>query len=162
MLFNSKSKLFKRFNTADIIIIIIAVAIVFGLVYRFDRERSNSLLKSPDNIKISFYIESLKGASLFQKGDTVRDKDTNAVFGEIHDVILDKSIDYGVNSEGVCIVSSKPLYNSVTIVVEGKGNYSDTGAFFNNSAYYLNNNITSLAVGHMPPLTARIIKIEKL
>lgn len=161
-MFNSKNKLFKRFNIADVIIIIIAVAIVFGLIYRFDRERSNSLLKSSDNIQISFYIESLKDAGLIQKGDTVKDKNTNAVFGKVYDVILDESIDYGVNSEGVCIVSSKPLYNSVTIVVEGKGNYSDTGIFFNNTVYYLNNNVTGLTVGRMPPFTVRIIKIEKL
>ena len=162
MLLNSKNKLLKRFNIADVIILIIALAIIFGIVYKFDRERSNSLLKSSDNIRISFYIESLKDSNLIRKGDTVRDKNTNAAFGKIYEVVLDKSVDYGVNSEGMCIVSSKPFYNSVTIIVEGKGKYSDTGVFFNNTVYYLNNNLTGLAVGQIPPFTARIIKIEKL
>lgn len=159
---NSKKKRFKRFNAADVVILFVVLAIIAGVIYKFDSERSNSMLRSQDTIRISFYIESIKDAQVFRTGDTVKDRDTNAVFGEISRVVLGESVDYGVNSDGRCIVSPKPLYNSVTIVVEGKGNYSDTGVFYNNTVYYLNNNLPGFTAGQMPALTARIIGIEKL
>ncbi len=162
MIFNGKGKLFGRFNIADIAMVIIVLFILVGLIYKFNSDNPNSPLKSSDNIRTTFYVESLSDSYPIENGDVVKDRNTNAVFGTVCDVKLEDSIDYGFNSEGMSTVSSKPYYNAVTITVEGIGNISDTGVFFNNTEYYLNNNLENLIVGRLPAFTAKIIKIGKM
>ncbi len=162
MFFNSKGEKIKRFNLSDIIITLVCLSIFIVLAYRFSSDNPNSPLKSAENIQTTFYIESLSDAYPIKEGDVVKDRNTNAVFGNVSNVIIDKSVDYGFDSEGICRVSSKPNYNSVTIVVEGKGSLSDTGVFFNNTQYYLNSSLPEFTVGSLPSFNVRIIAIEKL
>lgn len=164
MLIDRKGRLFGKISIADLVVIAVVFALLLGLVFRFNKSNVNNPFTASDNIRITFYAENITefNASLLKKGDAVKDKDTNTVFGQVADIIVGDSVIYRFNPDGKLVSTSQPDNKSVTIVVEGEGKYSDTaGAHFGNTEYFLNSTIANLQVGRIT-LRTRIDTIDKI
>ncbi len=140
---DNKGKLFGKINIIDLLIIVIVIAGVAGLGYKFAASGTSSPFSKQDTIEIKFYAEEVGEfiTSGMKVGDMVKDRSTNAYFGKITDIKVDKAASFAPDSEGNYVKSSKPGYVSVVLTVEGTGIYRDgasgQGASFDSSDYHV-------------------------
>ena len=162
MLIDKKGKLFGKISIVDALIVILAFAVIIGLVYKFTRSSPTTPNIRKDTINLTFYSPSISNnaADEIKDGDKVTDRGTNVLFGKVIGITKGDSVIYAYDSQGKCVASAKPNYSSIRIVVEGKGKYSKAGAYLNNIEYYEGKTITTLVVNKasFPAMIYDIIK----
>jgi len=133
-----------------VLVVVIIIAIAFGLYYKFDKSGTVTPFTATQTIRMSLYLESVNTYLIdnIKVGDEVRDRVQNVVLGKVTDIQVGPDISYFINDKGLVAQGSREGYNSVTIVFEGKGIYKDTGVFFSGIEYYINKNGTEWRIGN--------------
>ena len=150
----------KKFNIFDLALVLVIVAGVAGFFYRM--YISDPAFKEKDGVRTEFFVESVQDSIAYsiQPGDEVKDPVSNSLFGNVVDVIVDKSINYGVNKDGEYVKTSIPDYKSVRFVVEGEAVFTDNGITFNNNNFFINRGL-EVRVGRVRVYT-KISGLEKI
>jgi len=139
MIIDSKGRLFGKISIVDILIIVVVLAGIGGLAYKFSTSGILRLNSGTDTIYISFYNEELMdyAAKSVKEGTIVIDPQKNTEFGKVKEIKIDKAKSITVNDAGQYVETSKPGYSSILITVEGKGTYSESGVMFGTEKYYI-------------------------
>lgn len=150
MLFDKKGKLFGKISIVDILIVLIILAVAAGAYYKFGKSGTVTAFTKTDKIQISFYSETLPKyiVNNIKVGDVARDRVQNIVFGKVIDVIPGPDLQCQPNNEGKVVLSSRPDYCSVTVVVEGDGIYAPSGVTFGGVEYFVNKPQTEMRFGN--------------
>lgn len=140
MIIDSKGKLFGKVSIIDILIVLVIIAGVGGVTYKFNKSKAVTPFTKTEDIQIVFFTEDIPDyvAQSIKQGDLVKDRVSNSVFGRVKEVKIDKGIFYAPNDRGEMVASSKPGYVSLMLTVEGQGIYTDNGVTFGNVDYYIN------------------------
>lgn len=150
MLIDSKGKLFGKISVVDILIVVIVLGALAGVGYKLKQSNVVTPLASSDKIQMVLYTDSTPEASAkaVKIGDTAKDRTTSAVLGKVTNIEIGPSVIYGISDEGKVVASAKPNYVSLKVTVEGSGKFSDMGASFNGSDYYINKSMYETRVGN--------------
>jgi len=149
MIIDKKGKVFGKISIIDILII--AIIVFAGVLFLYYQTANKPIPPPPvgqvGNIRITFISLSRPDelAYKIKKGDDVKAMNTEKVYGKVIDVILTDSPYYGYDLDGKVVLSAKPGFKTVTIVVEGRGRYSDSKVFFNNVEYFKNKQLAIVA-----------------
>lgn len=153
MLIDSKGKLFGKISIVDIIVVVMILGVIAGVGYKFTKSRTSTPFSKKDAVMVTFFQEEVPGyvPGTIKVGDIAADNATGSVFGKVVSVKADKAVSVGTNSNGEMVQTSRPGYNSLTVVVEGQGIYkdgaSDQGVSFDNTNFFVNKSI-ELKVGN--------------
>lgn len=163
MVIDKNGKLFGKLGISSFIIILVIIFSIIGAGYKYMKSKTITPLTSEEDIEIQFYSEEVPYyvVEAISSGDLVKDPNRNAIFGYVKDIQIDNSHSITTNSQGVFVDSPKPDFKSITVTVEGKGIYSDSGTTFNNVEYAIGKWISLLRLGNSTLENARIYNIEK-
>ncbi len=128
---NKEGKLFGKISIIDILVIIVIIAMAFGVYMRF--------LRTPETVKVEtekftymvrvdkvrqFSVDALKN-----KG-AMFDSDTKEYLGEIKSIVsVEPTMDTGVNSRGNTVEIEYPERYTVVLEVETDGNVGENGYY---------------------------------
>lgn len=163
MLFDKKGKLFGKISIVDILIVVIIIAVIGGVYYKFGRSGTVTAFTKTDKIQVSFYSETLPKyvVNSIKIGDIARDRVQNVVIGKVTNIKIGPDIQTEPNSQGIVTLSSRPDYCSVTVVVEGQGIDAPSGATFGGVEYFVNKPSTEMRFGNSF-FYAKISEIKKV
>lgn len=161
MLIDNKGKLFGKINVIDLIVIVLILAAIAGVGYKFTKSKSSVLAKT-DKISLEFYTDEgpTYAAENVKVGDIVGDTQRDSTFGKVVDIKVDKAQSVGQTSSGQFVVASKPGLSSVHMQVYGEGILNAEGGMnINNINYYVGGTII-LKAGSST-FVGRIYKMSK-
>jgi hypothetical protein len=117
--------------------------VVGGLFYKFGKSGTVTPFTKAQTIKMTIFNEDVPNfiSDNVKVGDLVRDRVQNVVIGKVTEIKLGPDINYNPNDKGEEVVSSKPGYSSVTVVIDGSGLYNANGATFGGVEYFINKNV---------------------
>lgn len=147
MFIDNKGKLFGKISIIDIIVLVLVVAVVGGVGYKFTKSRS-VVTGGTDKVILEFYSEESPDFALkaVRKGDIVGDYDKGSIFGKVVSVSVNKADSWGQDAQGQLVKTSKPGYASAIIKVEGQVlKNRDGGISVNNADYFIGKTITTKA-----------------
>lgn len=129
-LIDEKGRLFGIVNPVDLIVIVLILAIVGGVGYRFLSGRLNAEGSSTFSKEQDVYITLVSQLVIPEVAESLNIGDKLVANNQFTDAeIVDiqvKPADYvGYNSEGKAVYSEHPLWKDVTVIVKGKANPSD-------------------------------------
>jgi hypothetical protein len=131
MIIDSKGKLFGKVSIIDILIVLVIVAAVAGVGYKFSKSRAGGPIftNASQNIKLTFFWEEAPDFALkaVKKGDYVRDFDRSIVLGKVTDIKIDKGIFFTETDKGEIVKTSREGFDSYYMTVEGTGTFSEMG-----------------------------------
>jgi hypothetical protein len=163
MLFDKKGKLFGKISIVDILIVVIIIAVIGGVYYKFGKSGTVTAFTKTDKIQMSFVSESIPNyiVNSIKVGDVAKDRVQNVVVGKVVNIAIGADKQVEPNSEGVVVMSSRPDYCSVTITVEGQGIYGENGSTFGGVEYYVNKPGTEMRFGNSF-FYAKVSEIKKM
>jgi len=143
MIMDEKGKLFGKVSIVDALIVVVVLAAVFVVGYRFTKTKTVSPFVKTSAIEMQFLAEEAPdyAAKAIKVGDAVTDFEKGSAFGKVSEVKVDKSLSYGTASDGKIVSTSKQGYASVKVVTEGQGVYSGQGVTIDNTDYYIGRSI---------------------
>ena len=76
MILDKKGKLFGKISIVDVLVVVIIIAIAFGLYYKFDKSGTVTPFTETQTIRMSLYLESVNTYMIdsIKVGDPVRDR----------------------------------------------------------------------------------------
>jgi hypothetical protein len=150
MLFDKKGKLFGKVSIVDILIVVIIIAVVGGLYYKFGNSGTVTAFTKTEKVQVSFYSESIPKyiVDSIKVGDVAKDRVQTIVIGKVIDVKVGPDLQCEPNSEGKVVLSSRPDYCSVTVIVEGQGIFASSGVTFGGVEYFVNKPATEMRFGN--------------
>lgn len=153
----TENKKFK-FNIIDVIFILIIVAGLIFVGYKFIGNKTTS---AKDTYIVTFFTEQVANdvTSHLTEGVSVYDDTDNIVMGTLKSSELSDAISYNVNESGQTIVSDKPGYNSVTLQAEVRASDFSNGILIDSVKYSVNHSFVA-RVGDTK-LYLRITDIQK-
>ncbi|HHW30932.1 MAG TPA: DUF4330 domain-containing protein [Clostridiaceae bacterium] len=156
---NSKSR---KIGIIDVAILVAILAVVVGVGYRYVKGKaaSSNTVKTQDLI-IEYYCEEVpeSAAKAIKVGDPVRESLQNASFGNVTDIVVDKSVSWARNIKGELVKTTREGYASVTITMNGKGVIGSNGVTIDKANYYVGQTVT-LYVGNSMISNGRISDIK--
>lgn len=143
MLIDNKGKLFGKINVLDLVVVLVILAVLAGVAYKFTKSNTPSVFRQNDKVETTFYVEEVPdfAAAAVQVGAPVTDRSTGSRFGVVKSVETTPSVSYAPNSSGVLVRSTKETFRAQKVVVEGEGIYTSNGVSFNSIDYYVNKQI---------------------
>lgn len=146
MIIDSKGKLFGKISIIDVLVVVVILAGVVGIGYKFSKSRSPLFAKG-EIVVTQFYQAEVDefAAKAIKVGDMVTDHSTGANFGKVTNIEIGKSASFAPDDKGVWVESPKPRYASIIITVEGPGIYKDgvgeQGVSFGNTDFYVDRSV---------------------
>lgn len=152
MIIDSKGKLFGKISIIDILIVLVLLAAIAGVGYKYAASKTTTPFTVKDDIRMKFYGAEVPeyAANSVKAGDTVKDLVKGTVFGTVKEVVVDKAISVASTDRGEIVQASRPGFASIMITVEGKGLLGDgrSGVTIDNSEYYIGDAIDKLRAGN--------------
>jgi hypothetical protein len=141
MLIDKKGKLFGKISIVDFVIVLVILAVIAGVYYKFGRGLFADNEKA-ENMIISLYWEEVPDyvVNSIKVGDIVIEDIQKAEFGHVKDVKVDKSVSWAQTDKGEYVKSTKEGYSSINISVEGKGELSGQGYNIGSYTFYIGKN----------------------
>ena len=127
MIIDNKGRLFGKVSIIDALIVLIIIAGLAGVGYKFTKAGKASPFTKQDNIVIDFYHDETRdfNANSIKVGDSVKDAKTNAYIGKVSKVEVKESKSIASDDKGQYHESAKPGAASIHIIVDGTGIYRD-------------------------------------
>lgn len=146
MIIDQKGKLFGKINIIDLAIVIVIVAVIGILGFKF-LAPSQSGGDAQGICEVKFYIEEVSDfvSEKVNVGDKLMDESKNVSLGVVTNVELFDAVSYGTDAEGKWVKSSKPDYKSMIITGEVNATKFDHGMIVNASKYYVGHTFVLLA-----------------
>lgn len=162
MIVDNKGKLFGKISIVDALIVLVVIAAVAGVGYKYTRSKVATPLAKQDTLQVVLYSEEQPDfvVKAVKPGDVVIDSATGVTFGQVTDVKIGKAASVGINDSGEMVATSKPGYSSAYVTVEGKGIYTGSGAQYGAEKYYIGRLFYELRVGNVS-LGTKIYDIKK-
>ena len=149
MFIDEKGKLFGKINVIDLIIIVVIIAAIGILGYRFLGPASNVMgdNNNGQTAIVKYYIEEASDfvANQVQVGDKCSDETRNIALGTVTNVEIADADSVGTNAEGQMVKTSKPGHKSMIITTEVPATEFEHGAVIGGVKYYVGHSFTLLA-----------------
>ena len=144
------------------LVLVIIFVFLGGIGYKFSKSKMLTPFTQTDKIEIEFYASEAPEfvVNAIEKGDLVRDPIKNAIFGNVKEKKVGEAETITIDSKGKIYITPKEGYNSVTLIIEGEGVYTDEGTMVDNVEYFIGK-YTDLRVGNSS-LGTRIKDIRKV
>ena len=145
MIIDEKGKLFGKINIIDLVIVLVVVAAVAILGYKFLAPKANESSASVAVAK--YYIEEVTDFVVenVKIGDKCMDESKNVSLGTVTDIEIGDAVSYGTNDKGEFVQSSKPGHKSMIITTEVNATPFDHGMIVGASKYYVGHTFVFLA-----------------
>lgn len=145
MIIDEKGKLFGKINIIDLILILVVIAAVAIVGYKFLSPKVTNSASSVAEVK--YYIEEAADFVVNQVnvGDKCMDESKNVELGTVTNVEIMDSVCYETTADGKIVKTSKPDYKSMIITTEVQATQFDHGMIVNASKYYVGHTFTFLA-----------------
>lgn len=162
MILDSKGRLFGKISIVDILIVLIVIAAVGGVAYKFSKSRTVTPFTKPDTIQTVFYCEESPDFAVdaVKPGDIVREDIQSVSWGAVTKVDAEKSVSFATTDKGEIVATSKEDYKSAYITIEGTGIMGDNGVTFDSSQFYIGKSYV-IRVGNIA-LYGRVYDFKKL
>lgn len=146
MFIDQKGKLFGKINIIDLAIILVIVAVIGVLGFKFLAPAQSGGV-SQGVCEVKYYIEEVSDfvSEKVNIGDKLMDEAKNVSLGVITNVELSDAVSYGTDAQGKWVKSSKPDYKSMIITSEVNATKYDHGMIVGASKYYVGHTFVLLA-----------------
>lgn len=143
MFIDKNGKLFSKVSIVDLIIIVIIFVVTFAAVYKFGKEEISGASEE-DDLLIQLYQEEVPDfvAKSIKEGDIAIEDVQSAVFGNVKEIIIGKSVSWAQSEKGEYVASTKEGYSSISITLSGKGKLSGKGVKIGTGTYFIGKNLT--------------------
>lgn len=150
----------KKFNLVDAIVLLVVIAAVAFVGYKFIG--GNLSGSGSSTYEVKFLCEEVPdfAANVIKVGDKILDEQKETNLGVVTDVKLSDARTYATTAEGGVTVNPKPYYNCVEITAEVEADDYDFGMIVSSSKYGVGHSIT-IRVGKAK-IFGRISGIEKI
>ncbi len=148
-----------KFNVIDAIVILVILAVIALVGYKFMLGSGESGVSGTYTLK--FLCEEVPdfAASVIEIGDVVVDEQKDVPLGTVTDIKIDESRTYTTTKEGDIRVVPKPYYTCVELTTTLTGEEYQNGVIVNSSKYGVGHSIT-IRVGKAK-IFGRVSYIEK-
>ncbi len=138
-LIDEKGRLFGRINMLDLAVVLLIVAVLAGVGYKFAKSRVPTVFQPSKKMEVVFTADELLDFAVerLAVGDPVSDRVTGASFGKLKSFEIQPSISYATDSTGRFVRSSKETYRSLRMVVETEGTIDQGMVRIGNYDYYV-------------------------
>jgi hypothetical protein len=152
----------RKFTWIDFAIIIVIVAGIVGVGYKFAKSRVAAPTADKEKILITYYMEYAPDSSIesIKVGDPVRESVQNSNFGKITEIVTGESIFWDCDDEGQQIASPREGFSSLLLTMEAEGIMNNNGVSIDKSVYYVGQTINIYA-GKSTFVAGRISDIAK-
>ncbi len=126
-----KSKILKKINIIDIIIVLVLALAFFGTINRISTSSSNNITGAKD-FQVVFRVDNVRDYTVkaLEKKGGIYSKETDAFLGEITDIKSEPMMSDITSLDGERKFIENPTRNTVYVTVKASGNNV-------NGAYYL-------------------------
>lgn len=132
---DEKGRLFGKVNIVDLLIIIIVVAVVAFLGYRFFGPSSD--VANTEKVTLTLYCEESADyvVDQLEAGCEVWDSENNVTLGTLREWRVGDSKSYVTDANGNVVQLSLDGYCSATLIVDAEGVVSDRGVTIGGTLY---------------------------
>lgn len=133
---DKNGKIGGKVNLIDLIIVVVILAAVVFVVYRFFVKDDTGIIKN-EPVIIEYTCDETNDytAERLELGATVLDGNTDNVLGTVIDIKIGEPVSYTVTDSGDTVGMIKPGYNSVVITIEGAGILEENGLMIDRFRY---------------------------
>lgn len=137
----------KKLKWTDLAIIIIIIAGIAGVTYKFSKANVAAPAVSKDKLQVSYYMEYVPDSTIqsLKIGDLVRDTVQNSYLGKIVEINTGESIYWASRDDGQIVSSPKEGYSSLEIIMEAEGIINPNGVSIDKSVYHVGMTISLYA-----------------
>lgn len=149
MIIDKNGKLFGKINLIDLIILLVVLAGIFGVYYKFQQSATATPFSEKQKIQVTLQTDDVDNFAVdaIEVGDVVRDWQKNITLGTLKEIKVGEAKIAGFNEAGEVVLSTRDDRVSVELVFEGEGLYSPQGATsFSNNSYFINRSM-EISVG---------------
>ncbi len=152
----------RKFTWIDFAIIIVIVAAIAGIGYKFAKSRLAAPTVEREKILITYYMEYAPDSSIesIKVGDPARESVQNSNFGKITEIVTGESIFWDSDDEGQQVGSPREGFSSLILTMETEGVMNNNGVSIDKSVYYVGQTI-NLYAGKSTFIAGRISDIAK-
>ncbi|MBE7020051.1 MAG: DUF4330 domain-containing protein [Ruminococcaceae bacterium] len=146
MFIDEKGKLFGKVNIIDLVIILVIIAAVAFVGYKF-LAPGMAGTDTQSVAEVKYYIEEVSDfvADQIKVGDKLMDEGKNVPLGVVTNIEFGPAVSYGTNQEGAWVTSSREGYKSMILTGEVPATKFDHGMIVNASKYYVGHTFVLLA-----------------
>ena len=164
MIIDKNGKFFGRISIIDIIIVALLIVAVCFLGIKFLSRNNAGILSgsSQDKLEITFYSEEVNDfvVDAISIGDPTMEMAQYASFGTVIDKIVEPSITWVPDADGVMHGAPKDRYYSLTVKMSAYGSIDKPGFTLDGTTYFVGRTIV-LYVGKAG-FQGRIASVEKV
>lgn len=149
MIIDKKGKLFGKVSIIDLLIVVVVIAAILGVLYKFNQSSTVTPFSDKDKIEVKLQTDDVEKFAIdaIEIGDTVKDWNSGVVLGKLVDFKVGESKLEYYDDQGQVVLSSRDDHVSVELFVEGEGIYSESGTTsFGSNSYFINRSM-EIAVG---------------
>ncbi len=130
MIIDRKGKLFGKISIIDLAVILIVIAVIGGVAYRFGGSAS-IMAKSTTEFEYVVEVENVRGYTVdaLQKMGRVGDAKNKVDIGEIIDVQVEEALFQSVTADGRVTESVLPERSNCIVTLRSTGSESDNSYF---------------------------------
>jgi hypothetical protein len=136
--------LFKRkFSWIDLAVIVILVAAVAGISYKFAKANVSKTTEDKQKLIITFRVENTPDTNVtaIKEGDPVTETVQGASLGKVVDIKAGPSVYWESGKDGQLVSSSREGYSSLDLTMEVYGILKSNGIFIDKTSYYVGQTI---------------------
>lgn len=140
--------LFKRkFSWIDLAVIVILVAAIVGISYKFTKANVSSTAVEKQKLMITFNVENTPDTNIaaLKEGDPVTETVQGTSLGKIVAIKAGPSIYWDSDEDGQLVSSSREGYSSLNLTMEVYGVIKSNGIFIDKTSYYVGQGISVYA-----------------
>lgn len=133
---DKNGKIGGKFNIIDLIIVVVILAVIGFVFFRFFIKDDTGIVKN-EPVIIEFISEEVNDFTVerLEIGDHVIDGSTGNSFGTVIDIKVDDAISYSVNAKDETILTSRPDCKSVVLTMEATGTLEENGLLIERYRY---------------------------
>lgn len=136
--------LFKRkFSWIDLAVIVIVVAAIAGISYKFAKANVSKTTVEKQKLKITFRVENTPNSNIaaIKEGDPVTESVQGTSLGKVIDIKTGPSVYWESGKDGQLVSSSREGYSSLDLTMEVYGVLKRNGIFIDKTSYYVGQTI---------------------
>lgn len=136
---DKNGKLFGRINIIDLFFLVIILAAALFILFRTGVFSPEKTAAPEEKILLTMFQEEVNTftASNVKPGDPVTESFQNISFGELVDIEIGDSINWGADQEGKQVRTKKDGFVSVKLVMETPGKAGPSGITIGGAKYYV-------------------------
>lgn len=139
MIIDEKGRLFGKISIIDILFVVILIAAIAGVGYKFTRSKTASPFIKTDLIEVEFLVQEAPDfvVNAMKIGDPTKEGVQSTPIGPVTNLEVGPPYRFIETDKGEVVPAAKEGHSSVVVTVQAHGFFGNNGVTINNIEYYI-------------------------